>query len=324
MGFFCGLLVFIFSLSLQAQVACSGVHNFDSRKSWSDQSHALFRQQMLGDPSKGQKELYFSWSMPKPMEIRQISDSMYVRYKSNKSRRVYQNNEDLNSPFPLQATNKLMGVMLPFKNDSILRAVYKNYEGRIQDEIIDMVKGVEEQIAQTADDRQEIGFVATGHPDYGGKIIGTMRFFNGTKAHSPSPAMLPLEYAFKMRGIPLQTSEKLQVLREQNPNALIYEIGKFSLEAPVEYRDRARSLLELFWLKHYVDTMPEATFYAHVATRAHLRLYQNRYGFRVAEEISIPGHKEKEYIIKATAEDFRKAFEKLYPIPRIQVKTNPH
>ncbi len=104
----------------------------------------------------------------------------------------------------------------------------------------------------------------------------------------------------------------------------IAPFGKISLEAQVESRERARSLMELFWLKHYVDSMPEATFYAHVATGAHLRHFQHRYGFRLAEEINIPGHKEKEYIIKATSEDFRNAFEKLYPIPRIQVKTNPH
>jgi hypothetical protein len=318
MRFLIFILLFSFSLSSQAQRVCSGVYKFNTRKDWRIQSDILFKKYLVGQSEKGEYELYFTWSMAYPLRLEKVDESTYRMVRKGDPRDNYSNNPDPDSPSPLRVLHRLFGVKL-HENDIFFQEIYKNYGGRIDPMIVKMIGDVEKTIETVADSRQELGLVATNYPEQGGRILGTMRFFNGTVSHSATPSFFPLEYAFALRDIPIKFSKKIRTIQRRDPKILMYEIGKFSLEGAPAERDRARALLELFWVQNYIDSVPSnSLFFAHVATEAHLRLYQKRYGFRIFETVEISRDPPKnEYILVATAGELRKAFEKLYPLPSV-------
>ena len=79
---------------------------------------------------------------------------------------------------------------------------------------------------------------------------------------------------------------------------------------------RVRNLLELFFLRRYFYTLPpDALYYVHSESEAHVRHYTSRYGFRLVETVEIPGQVEKAFILEATGQELREKLGKTHNIP---------
>jgi hypothetical protein len=85
------------------------------------------------------------------------------------------------------------------------------------------------------------------------------------------------------------------------------KIGKLSLEGSARVRDRSLKALELFLFHYYLSRYPKAVYVVHVASEAHLKLYQKRYGFEIEESVAIPGTDQIEHILTLPASKLREA-----------------
>ncbi len=327
MIFVLSLLVLI-SNGAQAVSLCSAVLNVDTYatnpvdtvSTWRKESNAAFRANMLGDATKGEKELFFYWHTSNPANLKKISDTQYASVDSGKRMRVYRNHSDLNAENPLEIINTFLARQNT-SNVEMLNAFIANYKGRVSDPIVKAVKELEGLMAELANIRQSFGYVATAPAEAGGLILGTFRIYNGSPSHSNTPSLLPMEYSFLKDKVQTKTLERLHKLRLSNPKVLLYEIGKFSLNAPVESQDRVHNMLALFLLRYYIDVLPADTLYfAHAVSKAHVRLYKSRYGFRVIEEVTVPGQAEIEYVLEATGAQIRAATTKFHNLPSIGVE----
>jgi hypothetical protein len=315
---FCLVFTFFCHVSGATQL-CADVVSQTPITIWRNESDAMFRSQLLGDPKLRQQELYFYWHMAYPFRIKKIDDSNYSVGFSNKRMRIYRNNSDIDSNQPLEAINTLFAKQ-DTPNVRMLREFLKSYKNRVSEPIIETIRELESTIESLARGRQSFGYIGAKPLSDGGEVIGTFRVFNGVPAQSETSALLPMEHSFIHDKVQTKTALKLQALRERNLHALIFEIGKFSLFGNPVSVSRARNMFELFLLKNYVDSLPKhSLFYAHAVTEAHVKLYIRNYGFRLIEEVSIPNQKEKEYILEATGKELRHALSKTHKLPSMGV-----
>lgn len=198
--------------------------------------------------------------------------------------------------------------------DPMYKSVYSNYEGRIEDQISSVVQSVENELPG---ERLWFGVVRV---PISSEVVGTVRIANGTAnfldGASPHPE-LPFERIFHERGLLPKTAQKLAKIRNENPSQPIYEIGKLSLKKSLSgnEHDRALGLMEMMVLERLVLFHPDAVFYAHVASDAHLTLYRRNWRWRVEETVYVPyrdsstGEQRiaREYILELTAAEFRSA-----------------
>jgi hypothetical protein len=309
------LFITIFSQWASAGPQCAAVFEFDTPLAWKAASDRVFKKNMVGADAS-ENELYFYWHTAYPTELKKRPDGKLTAVHSSSRMRLYHNHHDLSVPEPLQAVNTLFGSQ-DTSNQRMLRGFIENYKERVSEEIIQEVKAIEDLIASLSDNRQSFGYVASAPAEWGGILFGTFRVFNGTQSHSQSSPLTPMERSFLLDGVNTKTAERLAALRKLNPNTLIFEIGKFSVNAPAKIARRVRNMLELFFLRYYVDALPpDAHFFVHAVTEAHVRLYVSRYGFHVVEEVKVPGQVETEYILEANGEELRQAFEKIHGLPR--------
>lgn len=324
--------IILFNLSALASSLCSSVFKLDSQldgqtisavdsvSQWRKESSALFRANMLGDALKGEKELYFYWHTANPFNLEKLTDTQYANVESNKRMRIYRNQRDLNAENPLEITNTFLARQNT-SNREMLNAFIANYNGRVSEPIVKAVKELENLMAELANMRQSFGYVATAPAEAGGTMLGTFRIYNGSPNHSNTPSLLPMEYSFLKDQVQTQISDRLNKMRMKDPNILLFEIGKFSLNAPVDSQDRVHNMLALFLLRYYIDVLPADTLYfAHAVSKAHVRLYKSRYGFKVVEEVIVPGQPEKEYVLEATGAQIRAATVKFHNLPSIGVE----
>lgn len=272
-----------------------------------------FYLETLQRPNDQEPDLLFTWRVNRPEDPVLADDgTMYLRpLKKNTIDYVA-------SPFepeaPFHGVYRMMGMPIP--SAGFYKNVYRNYEGRIRDALIELVQRVEDRLPTK---RQSYGSVVDPVTQ---ESIGTLRVSDGTALRPDDPFMpfdferemdMPFEAIFKERGVPFHYAKELQEIRRTNPYQHLFEIGKFSLEesAAPATRNRARKALEFFMLDYYVKRYPDAIFHAHVATEQHLRLYESRYGFTIKEKIEIPNPDDAEnprveYILTQTAEGFGK------------------
>lgn len=312
-------LLILLSLTAAAHEQCRELFSVFTWKRYHQESNSLFTKALHGDESKGEKELAFYWHTSNPSILKREDDNTFKYAYSNKSRTIYSNHPDKDAETPLQSVSTLFG-RPDITNAEILREFIKNYEGKVPEEIIQEIEYIESEIGRTSDDRQSFGYVATALAEFGGKILGTYRVFNGTRAHSTTDPRLPSERSFSFRKLKTKTAAYLKHLRRKKPNLPIFELGKFSNIGDATVQERVRSLIELFWLRYFIDNAPpDAIFVAHVDSKAHVRRYQSRYGFKIFEQIITDGKETNEFVLMATAAELREAFSKLYPIVKPDV-----
>ena len=322
MSLILSLLLSFFTIQASAQVYCGEVLQIDGFTEWRNKSNELMRAAIVGDVSKGDKELFVNWHTGNPYRLIKDEDGTYHPILSGKRMRNYRNNRDENSANPLEYVNTLFARQ-DTSNEKMLGETLANYDQRMPEEEIEAIKKTEAAFSEVADIRQSYGFVAEGRLEDGHHAIGTMRVVNGSAVHSQTPALLALEHYFLSDKFITRIAERLLKLRLENPKQLIFEIGKFSLEGPARLRDRARAFLELFLLRYFIDALPEdALYFVHVGSESRIKLYQRRYGFEVIEEVLMPNGT-KEYILEATGGKLREKFGKLYPIPKPSVQILP-
>ncbi len=189
--------------------------------------------------------------------------------------------------------------------------VYDNYRGIIPEATIANLHAADRNLSQK---RTTLAIVeqvnineSTGNPSQQAPAtVATMRFYEGTRnLAKPDVAAekLPFEALNEERGLArLAIQEYLQAQRELGRK--IFEVGKFTIEgSPAEkIREQTRDQLEYFWLKAFAEKNPEALFVGHVVTKAHVRLYERRYGFRVTETYSGPDGS-LEYVMTTTGRE---------------------
>ena len=313
------MICWFFSLSLilltpmlRAQTLCSTVVSAEPAKNWNNEFNTKFRKALIDAQDLTHPELYFYWHMAYPFQLKKIDDFNYSVEISNKRMRIFHNNDDANSESPLMAINTFLARQ-DTSNKEMLMGFLKSYKDRVSPQVIEAILDLESLIESTAKSRQSFGYVGTKSSSEGGEMIGTFRIFNGVPAHSNSSPQLPFEHSLHVDGVQSVTVNRLEKLRSQNSHALLFEIGKLSLQGSEGLSNRARTMLELFLLKKYVDSLPdEALFFVHTLTPGHVRLYERRYGFRVIETLQIPNQKEKEFIMEATGKELRESLRKIY------------
>jgi hypothetical protein len=279
-----------------------------------DQVIAKFYQILYGEGTNEVPDLELYWSVNTRTSLRKVPDRyMYLRYE--KAGTYKANPFDEGRPYHI--ANHFMGHKA--NTSKFYENLYQNYEGRVREDLIQLVKSTEDSLPQL---RQSYGLINDTVTDPF-TTIGTIRVFDGTPQHTEDsyfnglyapgqrgPYNLPFEVFFKARKIPVKYIETLNKMRTSDPFAPIFEIGRFSLEGSGATRERAAKAIDLFLYDYYLRHYPTATFVVHVTSEAHLKLYQRRYGFEIAEAIAVPDSKNVEYILTITAENFKKAIEK--------------
>ncbi|GEM_PF-3863114 len=209
---------------------------------------------------------------------------------------------------PFVRVNRFMGHPAP--DFRFFENVYKNYQDRIRDEIVLKVKEVESKLPEV---RQSYGIVFESQLN---EAIGTIRVFDGTPrrindifrpGRAESSPVLPLEAIFKARNIPVSFIKHLEKMRANDAYTPVFEIGKLSLEGSPRARDRSMKALELFLLQYFLSRYPNGLYLVHVASEAHLKLYEKRYGFKIIETVPIPGTDNVEHILGLSGNEFRAA-----------------
>ena len=320
---------FIFMISSSGSVgfsarSCYQAHHLTPAEIWKKKSNELIRQNLLDLSTSGENDLYFYWHIANPPKLRMINDTQAFVLRSGRPIAIYQNNSDFTSEVPLKGLNaSLTGPDI--SNIELVEAFIQNFKHRGSPEIIAAIRELEGLVSALANSRQGFGYVATAPAAAGGEIQGTFRVFNGSPMHSHAPAELPMEYLFEKYGIETETSKRLKKLREV-PNSLIFEIGKFSVDGPPAIAERVRNLLELFLMRYYLDTYsPDANYFVHCTSLAHLRRYEQRYGLTLIETVQVPGSDKQEYVLYGTGKQIRDALSKVHPIPPrgIEIKSAP-
>lgn len=297
-----------------ASSICHQAHRLSAPERWRVESNRLFRENLFGAESNGASDLYFYWHIAYPAELKKLEANRFLLTPSHKRMRIYQNDPDPLAENPLKPVNTFMGTQ-DVSNIQLVEAFLKNFKNRATPETEASIREIEKLIATLANPRQGFGYVSTAPAEKDGRLIGTFRFFNGSPSHSDTPADLPFEYEFRQLEIQTKSSALVQKLRE-DPNAVIFEIGKLSIQAKSSIAKRVRNLLELFWLRYYVDTYTaDAQYFVHCDSLAHVEHYERRYGLRLIETVPVPQLRETHFILSATGTEIRQALQKHHPIP---------
>jgi len=312
LSWFFFLSLILLTPTLRAETLCSTVVSAGPAEKWNNEFNSKFKKALKDDQDLAHPGLFFYWHMAYPFKLRKIDDFNFSVEISHKRMRIFRNNDDANSEIPLMYINTLFARQ-DTSNKEMLKGFLKSYNDRVSPQVIEAILSLESLIESSAKSRQSFGYVGTKPTSEGGEMIGTFRIFNGIPAHSNSSPQLPFEHSLHVDGVQSVTANRLEKLRSQNPHALLFEIGKLSLLGSKSLTNRARTMLELFLLKKYVDSLPdEALFFVHTLTAGHVRLYERRYGFRVIETLQIPNQKEIEYIMEATGKELRESLGKIY------------
>jgi hypothetical protein len=263
--------------------------------------------------------LLFTWKVNRPEGLRKRPDGGYEVAPLNDPSVEYWGNP-FDTESPLTRVRRILSSPHPLPR--FYDSVYAHYETRIRDELVQLVERIEKDLPE---DRQSWGEVLDPITK---TVIGTVRLFDGTVARgddllhgarleSQAEDRLVFERILAARGLESRWSKALQQIKRNHPFQKIFEIGKFSLEknAPPELRERALKMLELFMLDHYLTLYPDAIFFAHTASEAHRLLYMRRYGFKVVDEIKIPGTGQPEQILIVTAKKLREKISKRLNLP---------
>lgn len=266
---------------------------------------AEFLRLLLGDSEKN-PDLRVIWRVHRPENPVEIAPGSWRLRPHKKNTVDYVLDPNADSPY--QIVNRFLGKPVP--DQRFFENVYKNYQDRIRDEIIDQVKKAEATLPEL---RMSYGLVFETTQN---QVVGTVRIFDGTPrrlsdvvipGHAEVSPVLPFEAIFKARNVPVNFIKKLEKMRRDDPYTPVFEIGKLSLEGSRRVRDRSLKTLELFVLQYYMSRYPNAIFVVHVASEAHLKLYQQRYGFKIEESVTIPGTEMVEHILTLPAPKFREA-----------------
>jgi hypothetical protein len=313
------LFIIVFSHQVAfAGLTCDSVIELNTQEIWRTDSNKAFRDNLVGT-SPSEKELYFYWHMPSPIELKKVGPFLYRPVLSNSRMRVFRNQLDLDKQSPLEAVNTLFGRQ-DTSNQTILNEFIANFKSRAEPEAVAAVESVHKLIAKLSNRRQSFGYVATAPAELGGVLLGTFGMFDATAGHSQSSARSPLETSFFLDKVSPEMSEKLAELRKKNPQALIFEMGSFSIHIPDGYPEntkmRVRNLLELFVLRYYVEALPPDTlFIAHASSAELVKRHEERFGLRAIETVRIPGQANPEYILVATGREVGKVLRKTHRLP---------
>lgn len=304
-----------------AQGRCESVYHSDLVKKRQAQIDAHFKKTLLGDGANGAlTEVYFYWHTAYPFQLQRGSDFRMRTQYSHKRMRVYRNTQNLETSVSGLDVIATFAGSKGRSNQEILEGYLNVYRKQAGDQVIEAIRSLEEVMISVAEPRQSFGFVATGPSQMGGELLGTFRVYNGVPSHTDTPAYLPLEYSLAKNKVATKTAQKLEQMRRQNPNALLFELGRLSIHGPAQVNVRTKTLLDLFLLRRYLDVLPDdALFYAHCASETLARANRQHYGFEIVEEVAVPG-KGTQYILEATARKIRETFEKRYSLPALGIE----
>ena len=136
----------------------------------------------------------------------------------------------------------------------------------------------------------------------GDSSVATIRLYNGTlnsvvAGKSLTQSRLPFERLNSLRQVKrLKIQDQIDQMR--NKGIKVFEVGKFSINShlPAEPRARARKAVEAFWLQ-VVAANPDAVYVCQTGTKAHTRLYSQRYGMKIVETYNVKETADPEYIM---------------------------
>lgn len=261
---------------------------------------------LLTGDSPENPDLRIVWRVNYPENPVEVSNQYWHLRAAKKITKDYV--MEANPELPYTSVNRFLGHPTP--DFRFFENVYKNYQDRIRDEIVIKVKQVEAALPVV---RQSYGIVFESLRN---EAVGTIRVFDGTPrrindvflpGRAEASPVLPLEAIFKARNIPVDFIKRLEQMRLNEAYTPVFEIGKLSLSGSAKIRDRSMKALELFLLQYYLSRYPNGLYLVHVASEAHLALYQKRYGFKVLESVQIPGTDQVEHILGLPGSEFRAA-----------------
>lgn len=271
---------------------------------------------------KGEKTfLRFSWrifnsesSVNGPVaNFRSVSDSATDYFASLRSNPVF------------AAVHRMFGSLWNPYSAQFYENVYKNYPESFKDNILPALHDADSKLDYL---RASYGRVwkyenfEQNRSDDEKDLQGTIRVYDGSRLrpfelfNSTAPEdvlqrafavkdfdltaqsdRLPWQRLMDVRGLKSKASADLDNLKRQTPWLSVFEIGKLTLVGSSAMRAQVMKLME-FWLYHYYASLyPHGIFYVHVATDAHLRLYQKKYQMNIIDTIVIPGTDHKEYVL---------------------------
>jgi hypothetical protein len=237
-------------------------------------------------------------------QIRSFPDHFYLEvYRSGKSTPV--------SSRLLPYRSDALG-SLPVGRDGLqevgLKAIYQNYGDRVPLEIIQAVKSVEAALPMS----RQAAFIARNDvtSDLITSVEGMIRVFDGSIYTDGVRAIdnpaLPLEKILR------KFNKSTDVVNQRRRLGFdVFEIGKYYLSERLksENYDEVRKDI-LRWLLDYLDTRSEdmlskSYFFAHVASRAHLRAYERFFGFRLEDRSKSQNLDASENILSIRGDELR-------------------
>ncbi len=199
-------------------------------------------------------------------------------------------------------------------------SIFSEYEGQIREEVLQALKVVEESLPENRISNGIIFEDQTFHPkeEKDPKALGTLRVYDGSRVHGSEGQKLPFQRMMKIRDLKSDASDEADSYLS-DVNKRVFELGKYTVDGNSKQRRRIRRLIFLTLYHSYALRYPDATFYIHVASLGHVRLYQ-RYGFQVIESISIPKSSHTEYILSATGQEFADSIVETMKLPLLRME----
>lgn len=312
------LIFFSFPSGAKPTKVCSHFYGYDEVKSISEWLMVYENRlsKLLFSETSPSGDLEFHWHFPFPEEKKMQGA---VDLNSHKSL-VYQRSarEEKNRPLSVQ---KMSTAMATFSSRALVNAFLSNYHGEISAKEHDFVRELESILEVLADDRQGFGYVASGRPEHGGRILGTFRVFNGTPKFSRTLPLMPMEYFARLKGLKFKKLN-LDKMRNENPNRQMFEIGKHSIfispPHDLSLSKKVKEILDLFYLRNYVENVPpDSLFFLNTWNPDMVMVGQNRYGLKLAEVIENPADGTSEYYMMGTAGEIANYMREKYKMPAI-------
>jgi hypothetical protein len=177
--------------------------------------------------------------------------------------------------------------------------IFDKYGKAVSKELSELIKRTEDNLPAN----RTISIIVEKNEE----VKGLLRVFDGTSQSrlSSFPNKTPAEIIFSERGITIHSIENE---RKLNPNVDIYEIGKFWVsnhEERVADRIAAKLLVleSLYSISFQSTDQSNPIFFVHVVTKAHRKIYESEYGFKVLETVLVDG--KTEYLMKTDFIDLR-------------------
>lgn len=197
------------------------------------------------------------------------------------------------------ASKPALKVKTEFSYENFYQEAYSHYAEIFKADFIKKLSRADSSLEPLRLHTAEVNFLDRRQGD---TSVATIRLYNGTldspiAGRSQAQSRLPFERLNSVRQVKrLKIQDQLDLLRKQGVK--IFEVGKFSLNSslPAEARSRARKSVEAFWLQT-VAANPDAVFVCQTGTKAHVRLYSQRYGMKVVETYQVKETSDPEYIM---------------------------